>query len=298
MSEKSNRVLYVFTAILFISYLLSFVKSCKANNKREVIKTALVNPKYENSIKKFELYDDKGQIFITKTENEGNAYWEISEEENGFKCPANQKRMTQFIEELTKIRNMYKLSDSIQENTSYGLLDNQAFHIRYFYDKENFHELVFGNQDFSLTSRYIMTNLNTRVYETDTDLDSYLSSNAQSWTEGLIISQNVLGKIKEEDIQTVTVRGKDKSGIISDKNKLLELRYGGIAQSNFDENSQDLTINLQLGNKTQIQLYFYPTENESEIAMKSVYENSNSTKKIYYSKISLWTYSKIKEITL
>ena len=104
--------------------------------------------------------------------------------------------------------------------------------------------------------------------------------------------------------------------IFSDLQKLLDLRHGGFIsniQSNQDEKNPEnayknghqnkeyeskMTIFLELGNKNQITLNLFQLKENSFVSVESVYENSVGEKFVYNSQISLWTYNKIKEITL
>ena len=338
LSKKilQKKILYIYIAdlILAILFALSFVKTCK-NDKRETIKTALVNPKYQTAISKIEIYQgdrdkqdqdknldqskDQGNSNFISLEKKG-AYWTISQKNSPYSLPADGQRVENFILELIKVRNMYKLSDKIEKNSAFGLTDQSTFHIRYYYDddkNENFHELSFGNQDFSLTGRYLMTDSKATVYEINSDFDSFLTTSVQNWSEPFIISQQVLGTIKDSDIQNQN---------ISDKAKLLELRHGGLATEKSQENqgeagqaisqalegntqtvessvqkspsNPDFSLVIQLGNKSSIQLDIFKTQSDTEFTVRTIYTRPDKSQATYYSKISNWTYNKIKEITL
>ena len=45
-------------------------------------------------------------------------------------------------------------------------------------------------------------------------------------------------------------------------------------------------------------MQIYKTDDESQFVIKTIYINSDKSKTEYNSYISLWTYNKIKEITL
>ncbi len=282
---KNSKILIGLTAFLVITYFLSFTKSCSSSDKREKVKTALVNQKYKDSISSFEFQDASGSLTIV---NQGS-FWAICDNNGKTIIPASSERLENLIENLTTIRNLYKISDKIGQNSTFGLTNGTEFHLRY-YTENSFHELVFGNQDFSLSSRYMMTEKNTQVYEIDSSLDSYLSTSIQNWAEPFIISQLVLGKIKAEDIQRSPV---------SDVHKLLDLRHGGIPEE--QELSSALTeLTLELGNKNEIELQIYQSSKENEYIVVTEYMTQKGAKPVFTSKakISSWTYNKIKEITL
>ena len=287
--NKNSKILIALTAFLTILYVLSFTKSCTSKDHRDKVKTALVNQKYKDSITSFELSDATGNLTLKYN----GSFWTAGT------LPASAERIQKLAENLTTVRNLYKISDKITDKSAFGLTSGTEFHLRY-YTNDTFHELIFGNQDFSLSSRYLMTEKSTQVYEIDTSLDTYLTTSIQNWAEPYIISQTVLGKIKPQDVQRTQV---------NDVEKLLELRHGGTPDEaellsilNDSEKSKtpDTTITLELGNKNEIELTIYKSTNENDFIVRTQYKKQKGDQTIYtsYSKISAWTYSKIKEITL
>ena len=284
-----NKILIALTAFLIILYVLSFTRSCTSNDSREKIKTAKIKKKYLDSIKSFELSDATGSLTLKYN----GSFWTAGT------LPASAERIQKLIENLITVRNLYKISDKITDKSAFGLTTGTEFHLRY-YTNDTFHELIFGNQDFSLSSRYLMTEKSTQVYEIDTSLDTYLTTSIQNWAEPYIISQTVLGKIKPQDVQRTQV---------NDVQKLLELRHGGapnesellsILNNSTASENPDTTITLELGNKNEIELKIYKSTNENEFIVRTEYKKQKDDKPVYisYSRISAWTYSKIKEIIL
>ena len=292
---KNNKILIVLVAILAALYILSFTRSCTSKDSREKIKTSLVNQKYKDAITSFELHDATGSLTIT---NKGS-FWTVGT------LPASNERMQSFINNLITVRNLYKISDKINKNSTLGLTTGTEFHLKYF-TQDTSHELIFGNQDFSLSSRYMMTEKSTQVYEIDSSLDTYLTTSVQNWAEPFIVSQLVFGKITSQDIQRTSVISQNHLTSISDPQKLLDLRHGGIPVeeellSTLQNNkTPDTTITLELGNKNEIELKIYPTKSENEYIVITEYHKQKGDTPYYtsVSKISSWTYNKIKEITL
>lgn len=300
MLKKTDKILCITAAVLSVLYALSFVKSC-STGKRDSIKTALVNPKYSNTISTIELVSANEYIVLSKKNTSFGDFWTISSPNSNFSIPADSKKVQKLIENLTTIRNMYKLSDSLEKNNSFGLTDNNTFCISYNFD-DGMRSIFFGNQDFSQTSRYLMTDKNTTVYEIDDSMDLFLSASVQNWSDPLIVSTEIFGATDESDVQRTSVAVAGKVLKISDCQKFLQLRHGGLASSALIESASktaDTIITLELGNKTAVQISIYQTASESEFLVKTEYLNSSSSS-VYtsYSKISLWTYNKIKEITL
>lgn len=311
---KNTKILIGLAVFLAIIYLLSFTKSCTSKDSREKVKTSLINPKYKDSISNFELEDAAGSLTLT---NKGS-YWTVSKASNDKESlPASPERIQNLLKNLTSVRNLYKISDKITQNSAFGLTNGTEFHLRY-NTEASFHELIFGNQDFSLSSRYMMTEKNTQVYEIDSSLDTFLTSSIQNWAEPFIISQLVLGKITAEDVQRSQVETLNQNhlGSITDIQKLLDLRHGGMPdqeelqalyqpenQTEYQPENARLPltlINLELGNKNEIEVQIYNSENENEFIVLTNYKTSKDSSPVYTSasKISSWTYNKIKEITL
>ena len=302
---KFNKLLIALTAFLAILYFLSFTKSCTTSDHREKIKSALVNQKYKDSITSFELSDASLSILIKKQ----GSFWTITAASTPeISLPASSERIEKLTENLIKVRNLYKISDKINKNSSFGLTNGTEFHLRYNTADGTFHELIFGNQDFSLSSRYIMTEKSTAVYEIDSSLDNFLTTSIQSWTEPFIISQSVLGKIQAQDIQRSTANYQNHLYPLKDCQKLLELRHGGLPglqevnKIKENQKSAEIKILLESGNKDEIELEIYPADSESEYIIQTQYykasaQQSANRQPFYtsYSKISSWTYNKIKE---
>lgn len=299
--STKNKILLIITALLAVLYILSFTQVFSSKDRREKLKTSLVNPKYKETISSFELSDAAGSLEIVKK----GSFWTADS------IPVSSERIENLISDLTTIRNLYKISDKITKNSTFELTNGTEFHLRYFTDT-GFHELVFGNQDFSLSSRYMMTEKSTQVYETDDSFDKYLTTSIQSWSEPYIISRQVLGHINQKDIQTVNITEAENGRVIkysklSDAEKiknLLELRHGGSAGINSEKvllADSLMTLILELGNKKSIILEIYDenSPNETSYLVKSEYKNeAGKTEYTGLCKISGWTYNKIKEITL
>ena len=216
-------------------------------------------------------------------------------------------KIEKFITDFASLRNIKKLSNKISEKNNYGFDDINSFKIRYFIDDDNFSDLIFGGQDFSLSSRYLMVSNKATVFELDDSLDSYLDLSIQQWSEPTIISKNVLGNVDETDIQSITITENGTNFIYTKNttddfftkaNKLLELRHGGLGESVSSFNSVK-DIKIEFGNKEWVTLSFYNSTEEKEYIIVSQYYIEAINKKYYYtSKISSWTYNRINEIML
>ena len=312
MLKIKNKYLYIIIVILIFLYVFSFI--FQRSDKRKSLKSTLINPSYVNEIDSFELFDgDQEKITFQKNGN----VWEIHKnyENNIQKLPAESTIIKDFFKTASGVVNMYKISDTFTENNSFMILKPGYIQFKYTY-KDKIYEIYFGAQDFSLSSRFVMSGKSTDIYEISNFMDKYLTTSVQFWCDSSLISQNVFGKIQVSDIQKNYVIFDDKIHIFSDLQKLLDLRHGGFIsniQSNQDEQNPEnaykndhqnkeyeskMTIFLELGNKNQITLNLFQLKDNSFVQVESVYENSVGEKFVYNSQISLWTYNKIKEITL
>ncbi len=314
MLKIKNKYLYIIIVILIFLYVFSFI--FQRSDKRKSLKSTLINPSYVNEIEYFELFDgDKEKLIFQKNGN----VWEIHKnyENNIQKLPAESTIIKDFFKTASGVVNMYKISDTFTENNSFMILKPGYIQFKYTY-KDKIYEIYFGAQDFSLSSRFVMSGKSTDIYEISNFMDKYLTTSVQFWCDSSLISQNVFGKIQVSDIQKNYVIFDDKMHIFSDLQKLLDLRHGGfisdyknlqneqINENSFqsrNENSEKkfeskMTIFLELGNKNQITLNIFQLKENSFVSVESVYENSDGEKFVYNSQISLWTYNKIKEITL
>ena len=311
MLKVKNKYLYIIIVGLLFLYIFSFI--FQKSDKRTYVKSSLINPSTVNKIDSFELFDgDKEKITFQKNGN----VWEMIKifDDNLQKLPAETKKIENFLKTASQIVNMYKISDTFTENNSFMILKPGFIQFKYF-TGDKFYEIFFGAQDFSLSSRYVMSGKSTAIYEISNFLDNYLTTSVQFWCDSSLISQNVFGKIQVSDIQKNYVIFDDKMHIFSDLQKLLDLRHGGFISNiqNQDEQNPEnayknghqnkeyeskMTIFLELGNKNQITLNLFQLKENSFVSVESVYENSVGEKFVYNSQISLWTYNKIKEITL
>lgn len=314
MLKIKNKYLYIIIVILIFLYVFSFI--FQRSDKRKSLKSTLINPSYVNEIEYFELFDgDKEKLIFQKNGN----VWEIHKnyENNIQKLPAESTIINDFFKTASEVVNMYKISDTFTEDNSFMILKPGYIQFKYTC-KDKIYEIYFGAQDFSLSSRFVMSGKSTDIYEISNFMDKYLTTSVQFWCDSSLISQNVFGKIKVSDIQKNYVIFDDKMYIFSDLQKLLDLRHGGfisdyknlqneqINENSFqtqNENSEKkfeskMEIFLELGNKNQIHLNLVQIKDNSFVQVESVYQNEVGEKFVYNSQISLWTYNKIKEITL
>lgn len=304
MKLSKNFILGFINLFLLILFFVSFNSRFTNKDTSEIIKTELINEKNVNSITKIQFSQGNKKLFLIKNDD----FWILKTDENSKNAmPGDTVKIEKFITDFSSLRDIKKLSNKISEKNNYGFDDINSFKIRYFIDDDNFSDLIFGGQDFSLSSRYLMVSNKATVFELDDSLDSYLELSIQQWSEPTIISKNVLGNVDETDIQSITITENGTNFIYTKNttddfftkaNKLLELRHGGLGESVSSFNSVK-DIKIEFGNKEWVTLSFYNSTEEKEYIIVSQYYIEAINKKYYYtSKISSWTYNRINEIML
>lgn len=304
MKLSKNFILGFINLFLLILFFVSFNSRFTNKDTSEIIKTELINEKNVNSITKIQFSQGNKKLFLIKNDD----FWILKTDENSKNAmPGDTVKIEKFITDFASLRDIKKLSNKISEKNNYGFDDINSFKIRYFIDDDNFSDLIFGGQDFSLSSRYLMVSNKATVFELDDTLDSYLDLSIQQWSEPTIISKNVLGNVDETDIQSITITENGTNFIYTKNttddfftkaNKLLELRHGGLGESVSSVNSVK-DIKIEFGNKEWVTLSFYNSTEEKEYIIISQYYIEAINKKYYYtSKISSWTYNRINEIML
>ena len=200
--EKINIILISTSIVLFFTYILSFT-NFSSTDKRKLVKSALVNSKYEKSINKFELSQGLEKLFLSKYSNNNGEIWFITTENNEKIIPADKEIVNNFIKKLISVINMYKVSDKVLQNNAFGLTSEDTFCLKYYFSDSEFQQIYFGNLDFSNSFRYLMSGKNTTVYQVENTIDTYLNTKVQFWAEPNIISKQIIN-ISPESIQKIS----------------------------------------------------------------------------------------------
>lgn len=304
--EKINIILIATSIVLFFTYIFSFT-NFSSTDKRKLVKTALVNNKYIDSINRFELSQGEQKITLSKEKAGGGDVWFILAENNTKILPADKELVNNFLFKLTKVVNMYKISDKISQNNSFGLTDSSTFCLKYYFSDSEFQQIYFGNLDFSNSFRYLMSGKNTTVYQIENSLDTFLTTSLQFWSEPYIVSRQIIN-INKDSVQSIKVKYKKQTTSFSASqnnftNKcfdFLELRHGGVATQseifNANQENKQLELIFENGDKTSFKINCF--ELEDTIILETIYNLNNAKTTTIYTKVSKWTYNKIKEILL
>jgi hypothetical protein len=306
--DKKNKILFVTAFILSITFAVSF-PILSQKNKRNVIKSSLINQKYESQITEFSIYsnnnDIKNGIVIFK-QNECWFVKDINYTQQAIPC--NVEKIKSFINNLIKVRNMYKISDSNTQNSSYGFSSSDTIHINYNIDGNLINEILFGSMDFSKTSRYIMPVSNLSIFEVDSSFEQYLNPSVSVWAEPYIISKVLSKNINPSDIQQLYIYNENKRMTAYDSKtpefntkieKLFEFRHGGISYELIENKEPVFSLKTENGDGSSIKMDIYTAE-ENNYCVHLQYFPSllNNDKTVYssYVKISKWTFNSINEL--
>lgn len=310
-SKKNIIFVYSALVVLIILYLLSFVNFGKTNKKPLSIK--FLNENELNSITGVQIYNYEQGIFL----NNENNIWTVSTDENPEnRIPVDLSKLNKLISALGKTSTLYKISDKIQNDTSYGLNDGTESVIRIYFSSGEHTDFVFGNTDFSQANRYFTTNPFKTVYLIDNSFDVYLNPSIQSWSDPFIVSNQLKNNVfKMGEVQSVTLSdlngniinhlNSSYEGWTDSINKLLELRHGGLSEekyvfTSYDNNQLEVSIYLEMGDTSEIFMDIYNIpENDQNYLVHLIFNSNRLNRTFSYTvKISSWTYNKIKEITL
>ncbi len=213
---------------------------------------------------------------------------ELSKPQN--KIPADTQQFAKLFVNLASTHTITKAGkkDSQIVNT-YGLDENNGMVISLFKDGAEYQRLYFGSRDFSQSRRYFTTLELNSVFLCDSSFENFLNTSVQTWSDPYIISR----QLKDEVFQM---------GEPQQYEKLFELRHGGIADF-VPQNNPELNFTIHMGDKSAITLEITditPDLDEAkEYAVKTTFDSPRLEKTFSYTtKISLWTYNKIKEIML
>ncbi|MFA6855583.1 MAG: DUF4340 domain-containing protein [Treponema sp.] len=293
---KKNSVLLVYvSAVLIVFYGISFISAVRGRNEEKHFQSVLMNRKYENMLTEMVISGEN--ISMKLYRRNGNDLWEGMCDDVVF--PVDNRQVKTFISRLTKIRNMYKISDNKNKWDSFSLSDQQAVTLVYKIDNNMSTKIYFGGQNFTKNRRYMRTANKISSYEIDSDLDVFLTARESFWYDPYVIPRNVT-KSYVDDIQRIRINGiiydqKDK-GFEAKCAKLSELRHGEISSIPKD-GKKVYSIEVESGDGLSLYIYVYNSVEGKILAY--TFKNTLDEKKYDYNyavKISSWTFGKIEEL--
>ena len=264
---KTKLILYFTLILLVILYLFSFL-NFEEKKYNKYVETAFLNSKYLNTIDEITIKKNKDEFSLLKKNN----VWIGKKYNNEF--PVEQKLVEKSLNNLIKIRKMYKISDNINTYSSFNLDSSSCFEILCKNSDKIFTQFYVGKSDFSNSKRFVLQ-LETRF-----------------WNDPYIIPQN-LYETSENVIQKISASTKSESVSFSNKEvnssdfKLLELRHGEITSETCN-NQTELLMNVEYSNGKVLVLKFVPYTQDSYI----IFYSDDKTWK-YSAFVSSWTYNRI-----
>jgi hypothetical protein len=294
---KKNSKILKYAAILLITlYAVSFLPGVRRDNSEKYIQSSLMNKKYENMLLEITISEKNNSVRLYRRNTAD--VWEG--ECNRTVFPVDNKQIQTFITRLTKIRNMYKISDNKKRWSYFFLVDQSAVTVVYKINENMSTKLYFGGQNFTKTRRYIRSGNNVSSYEIDSDLDFFLTTKTSFWYDPYIIPQNVTASLSEYNIQSVRANGilyTQKSIDFKEKSRRLsELRHGEITTVPQNEKSV-YTFEIESGDGINISIQTYEADEGKILAY--TFTNTLDGRKYDYTyavMVSNWTFCRIEEL--
>lgn len=292
-----RKILLVYSAafIFLLLYILSFnLLSGSREHKKHYQDIQLLHEADISTIDRLIIQNEGSAILLERQNNMWLAAYNFDFENT---IPADTGQLQKLFVNLCTKHKMAK-AGSKDDAADYGLDQNQVTAISLYKNGQEYQHLFFGKNDFSQTGRYFTTNELNSVFLFDSSFDNYLSVSPQSWCDPYIIS----GQLKDSVFQMGDIQNLSSEAA----QKLLELRHGGFADKSdiqaIESNTTRLLkeIILHMGDKSIIRLAIYESVlADNEYIVKTSFNSDRSGQSFgYYSRISLWTYNKISEITL
>ncbi len=295
VTSKKLFIIYAASAILLLLYFFSFnVFSGNKEHKKHFQDIQLLHEADISTIDQILIQNNTTAILL---ERQNNMWLACKDFNFDNLIPADTQQLQKLFVNLCSKHKMAKAGNK-NNVQAYGLTQEDVTVISLYKDGQEYEHLFFGDTDFSQTGRYFTTNELNSVFLFDSSFDNYLSVNTQVWCDPYIISSQLKDSVfNMEDIQNLST---------DSAQKLLELRHGGFAeQSEIEAVLNNTTkqledIHLQMGDKSTIVLSIYNSIlTDNEYIVKTTFISDRTGQSFsYFTKISLWTYNKLSEITL
>ncbi|MDD7127156.1 DUF4340 domain-containing protein, partial [Treponema porcinum] len=225
--------------------------------------------------------------------------------------PVDKTVVRRIIQNLQKTVTLYKVSEKLSRENSYGLMQENSVTISYRTNEGVTAKITVGNEDFSRTFRYIQIGEANVIYKTDFEFAELLHAESQFWYDPYVIPRSLLSA-PYTDIQKIriTAGGTKKTyvpkGTAADA-KLLELRHGAVSTSKEGYSDEPVSVmEIEFGQGEFLTLSFYQRisggahEKQeknlgSENALSDYIIRCHSKPLDYAFHVSSWTYAKIME---
>lgn len=273
--RRIDRFLIITASISFILFCVSFTAGRRTSPRP--VQSALLNPSVREKIS-LVLIQEKDKQLVLKS-SEGRWFCES----DGITTSANPELVNIFLDRLSKIRKMYKISDRKEAMAELGLAgDDSKTVVLVDSAQKTAARLSFGQED-SLTSRIAVATLGGKVsYETENDVSPYLYADINFWTE-----PEIFFAIKNPSNLSLSE---------SDLHTLLSLRHGKIlSRAELPLNAEKTRSAVLIGQYNFSQrVNFYRCLNngtEEYFYTQDFYPNTLDANALY--EISGWTYQRL-----
>lgn len=274
MQHIQNKKLLILISILtflILLFCLSFIK--KSDNKKTVVKTAILNPKYE--ISKISISNKReGNLFIENyIDFWGASYFSSTESLNtnssGLYFPCDNQTVSDFISLCTKIedynivissKTKKELSKLDQIYSKFGL-DEDNSTILTFFDIDNnvVSKLYFGSFNETQDQIFLRSEKNYSVFSINSKIADYLNLSLKFWADQNMIPKSISKNLDYSKIQNIFYNQNLKAGD-SAKIKISSLRYSNL-QSIHQINENPLLNVKIIDDKTTEYIYsFYSSD--------------------------------------
>ena len=287
ITTKKVLLEYCIILVLAVLYLLSFtVFKPKSQKKAFSTQIKFITDSDISQIDGIIIQDSNNSLIITKE----NDMWVLcNSNDTQNKIPADIQTLQNLFVSLSKVQTITKAGEKNNSTdfSSYGLTSAQAASITIYKNGSLYHNLLFGNMDFSQSHRYFTDEELNSIYLIDNNFESFLSSSVQIWSDPYIISDQLKSEVfKTGEIQSISAYDyENKTGTALTNqtenwndisSKILNLRHGGFADKNQIElinsqiNTPTLLIHIETGAMSQIILEIYQnTQTENEFIIKT-----------------------------
>lgn len=169
-------ILSVTTAVSFLLCAVSFF--CGGNRKRNGEKTAFLNPSYAKNAESILIFDSVDSIQLFKDGEIWRCEKETSDGNFSVLTFADSKKIVHFMELLTKIRTVYKISNSDSEKSD----EYSKKVVVYDAHKKILCEICFGKTDALLSQISFFASDEKNRFETGDDFSAFLTSSVDFWS--------------------------------------------------------------------------------------------------------------------
>lgn len=295
--QKWKRIILFFILSSILTVILLFVRLTIFSQTKGISgkETAILNPKYKDSLKEIRLKSSASELFFLKK----NDLWWGSLEKDNLKItfPLNKSKIDSFINTLSSIRKVYHISDNVSLYKDYKL-DSDAFYIQ---ARDNSKaillELFTGKLNYNASKISFRTGKSTSIYETDSDLIPYIHTEAEKWADMQLLPSYF--SFKESEVLSCSIDGfavyeGNRMEMESFIHKVLASRGSVILPSYINNMNEADCAHIILIETPQnnIRLFFLQNSSDDNYSVQSEINGQISG---YSIEISLWTYNNLFE---